>query len=710
MKNIFLIILLSFSAFASPSFKQLFEKQNIVILLIDPQNGKIVDANPKAVEFYGYSKQELTSKKIDQINTLTKKQVKQEMALAKSQNRDYFIFKHRLKNQKIKTVEVRSNPYKFENKQLLVSFIQDLSKLRIEQDGLFHYQKRLEEDIAKKTQEIEAFYQKEQMIFWVAIVLLGVFVALLTFLNRKINRTKKIIELDKVFQETLIESMHNALIATNKDGTIIRFNKSAEKLLGYEASELINKKNIELFHDKQQIVQRAKELRKELNKDIKEGIEVFTIKDSLGLENTNEWIYIRKDSSKLDVELTVTQLKNKDEVFGYIGIATDITQRKQAQYNLENAKIKAEIANKHKSEFLANMSHEIRTPMNAIIGLSEMLGQMKQEKEQKKLIEKINSSSKILLGIINDILDYSKIEAGKLELEYVQFSLNHTVSQLWVMFEQVVEQKNISLKINEDKRLPNILTNLLSNAIKFTQEGSVTLSINLKKRVDSTHAVISFSVEDTGVGMTQEQSKKLFQPFSQADSSTTRKYGGTGLGLVISKNIIKALGGKIKLESKQNKGTVVSFDLYMRVKQWERKENKSIQKVEEPSYKSLKGLEILLVEDNEVNQLVAKMMLEKVGIKVEIASDGQEGVDKYQANPNKYHLILMDLQMPVLSGYDATTQIRKVDKSIPIIALTAAAMIEDKQKALDAGMNEHLSKPIDKKELFKIIEQYYMSY
>ena len=850
MKKIFIIILLTLNLFGTPNFEKIFEKQNIVMLLIDPKDGSIVDANPKALEFYGYSKQEITSKTIQQINTLTPEQVKEEINLAQSQNRDYFIFKHLLKNGEEKRVEVRSIPYDFAGKQLLFSIIQDLSEFRIEKDGLFHYQKRLEEEISKKTKEIEIAYEKERKFILVIFTLLAIFIGVLIFLLMKLKKAKKEIEHEKNFQHTLIDSMYNILIATNKDGIITRFNKTAEEILGYKEEELIFKNTpFEILHDKKETIQRAKEFSEELGQKIEVGFDVFTIKTDLGLENTHEWTYFKKDGTKIDIELTVTPIKNSDgEIEGYIGIASDISERKRVQQALEDAKSKAEDASKIKSEFLANMSHEIRTPMNAIIGLGSILDDLVSEPKQKEILQKINSSSNILLGIINDILDYSKIEAGKLELEHKNFEAETLLSQLKVMFEYKACEKGIELYfhikndvpivlISDELRLMQILSNLISNAIKFTHKGQVTLSIELLSKNDYTNkAKIRFSVEDSGIGINEKQLLKIFNPFTQADSSTTREYGGSGLGLVISQNIIKALGGEIKVASNFGKGSIFSFDLELgfaacnlkhtivskechkvlivddqeiarlvlrdmlenfgcqcteasngvealEIIEKANKENQefdillidwnmpilngidTLKKLQNMEYKKaptvfmisahakdsidlnsvqidsfiskpitpsslfdalvkakkgytisqirniktipyLNGLSILVVEDNEINQEVAVMLLQKVGILVDIASNGKEGYEKFKTNQTKYNLILMDLQMPIMSGYEATRRIREINKTIPIIALTAAAMIEDKQKALEAGMNDHLGKPINQNALYKTISKF----
>ncbi len=399
------------------------------------------------------------------------------------------------------------------------------------------------------------------------------------------------------------------------------------------------------------------------------------------------------------------------------GTHQDITEQKKAQRDLEEAKVKAEEASRAKSEFLANMSHEIRTPMNAVIGLSQVLYDMDLKEREKDLVEKINSSSKILLGIINDILDYSKIEAGKLELEYEPVCFNSISSQLWVMFEEKAKEKGIEFVLYEDPHLPasffgdelrltQVLINLASNGIKFTQSGEVKVSAFLEKRLDSSRALLSFCVEDTGIGMSKEQIQKLFNPFTQADSSTTRKHGGTGLGLVITKRIVEAFGGEIEVKSKLDAGTQVRFTLEVDVKSWDKEEVVATLKDEEVAKDLLGNLEVLLVEDNEVNQLVAKMMLEGIGATVSIASNGKEGVEKFLEDKKRYHIILMDLQMPVMSGYEATKEIRKHSKEIPIVALTAAAMVEDREKVIEAGMNDHLGKPIDKEELFRVVRGY----
>ncbi len=391
-----------------------------------------------------------------------------------------------------------------------------------------------------------------------------------------------------------------------------------------------------------------------------------------------------------------------DNAVGIVCIVRDISEHIIIEDALRHAKEAATAANTAKSDFLANMSHEIRTPLNGILGLNHLALQQDCSKEVRAYLEKIDISAKTLLKIVNDILDFSKIEAGRIDLEHIPFRLARSIQFAIDMLQVQANEKNIYLKyiiegtipeyiLGDPLRFRQTLLNLLNNAVKFTSVGGVTLTIIVEQKITQ-KANITIKIQDTGIGMTKNQMARIFQPFMQADSSTTRRYGGTGLGLPITRSLIEAMGAKLHVESEENVGTTFSFTIAANIPT-EIKSEIDSEVDNKDSLNRIKGKKILLVEDNEINQLIAIEVLESFGVNVSVACDGQQGVD--MALYGDFDLILMDIQMPVMDGLTAAKTLRYNNYDKPIIAMTANAMPEDKIRARDAGMQEHIGKPFD---------------
>jgi signal transduction histidine kinase len=401
-----------------------------------------------------------------------------------------------------------------------------------------------------------------------------------------------------------------------------------------------------------------------------------------------------------------------------VGAWTDVTVE-QHTHEAIMAKDAAESANRAKSDFLAHMSHEIRTPMNAVIGMTHLALGTKLDATQQDYIREANIAARALLGILNDILDFSKIEAGKLDFEQVSFGLEKEFDMLRSLLDAKAREKGVVLEIiiNKDVprwlvgdplRLRQVLTNLVSNAIKFTPQGKVTVQVSLAEKQETRKRVcLYFEVIDSGIGLTREQQLRLFEAFTQADSSVTRRYGGTGLGLAISKKLVEMMEGEIGVKSALSKGSTFYFSAKFGLAE------KSPLIIAAPPVLAedyhLQGLRVLLVDDVDVNRKVARAFLGKAGVVVVAeAGHGQEALDQLDNAPDAFDVVLMDVQMPGINGYEATQLIRKDPRfvHIPVIAMTAMVMQGDEEKCREAGMNDFVSKPINPAELYATLLKY----
>ncbi|MBN1456938.1 MAG: response regulator [Sedimentisphaerales bacterium] len=435
---------------------------------------------------------------------------------------------------------------------------------------------------------------------------------------------------------------------------------------------------------------------------------------TIELKTKDEFANLAESFNKMAVDLkhTTTSVDNLNK---------EISVRQQAEKALKQAKKDAEAANESKSLFLANMSHEIRTPMNAIIGFSDVLKDEELTDEQTKYVSIISQSATSLLQLINDILDFSKIEAGKMETEKIECNVSEILEHLDSMLRPNAIAKNIEFDVlqcgqlpksvySDPVRLRQCLINLVNNAIKFTEQGHVYLNVSVEEYDQKQY--VRFDVEDTGIGIKEDKLEQIFNAFSQANESTTRKYGGTGLGLAITKQLTELLGGELSVNSTPGKGSTFSiiiptgmdknategYDKYHYVD-----DHNNAEKDNDNSKPIYHG-RVLVAEDNISNQTLIKLLLKKAGLEPVLVEDGQAAIDRVQNE--EFDLILMDIQMPVMTGYQATKLIRKNGYMIPIVALTANAMKEDQAKCMEAGCNDYLSKPINRDKLYEVLNKY----
>ena len=509
------------------------------------------------------------------------------------------------------------------------------------------------------------------------------------------------IQREKAYLAQLFEGTPEGIVMIDNEGMVLKVNTEFTNLFGYEQHEITGRNIDDLIADPDNKAESVK-----ITAEISDGkgIEIDTRRR-------------HKDGHLIDVSLIVTPIIFHDEIFGGYGTYRDITYRKQVEKTLIAAKEKAESADKLKSAFLSNMSHEIRTPMNAILGFSTLLNDPGlSDEERNEFIQIIKDRGHDLMRIIDDIIDISKIESGQINFEIKEVPINILLSNLLVTLNEVKRKSNkTKVQLNsfpgnlspeftirtDGNRLRQILTNLIENSLKFTDEGHVDFGYKIND--DDQKPNIEFFVRDTGIGIPKEKQGLIFERFRQADDTATRKYGGTGLGLTISRNLSRLLGGEIWVESDKGKGATFYVKLPLEVTR--SAERKVIQsKIASAAVPRWPGKVVLIVEDEESNYFLMDRLLRNTGIKLLWAKNGVEAIT--MCDEQKFDLILMDIRMPIMDGYETTQVIKRKHKNMVIIAQTAYALKGEWEKSIEAGCDNYISKPIDTSELMTILGKY----
>ena len=538
-------------------------------------------------------------------------------------------------------------------------------------------------------------------------------------LSRDITKIKLIDDILLKSEERYRGLVHNldaAIVVHKPDTSIIMSNTKASELLGLSVEQMLGKNVIDpqwRFFNEDNSVMLVENY--PLNQIIttKKSIKNSTLGVFRPLTNDTVWLLVNGFPA----------IDNKNEITEIIISFIDITERKLMEIELLKSKEQAEAANKAKTDFLANMSHEIRTPLNGIIGFTHLLMKSNLEKNQLEYMSTVNESATTLMHLVNDVLDFSKIESGKLELHIEEIDIFKLTHQVIDLFKYQAHQKKIELSVNitpevpkfilaDSIRLKQVIVNLLSNAVKFTSFGQIQLVINEIVASEKNFTTLKFSVKDTGTGIKIQNNEKIFNSFVQEDNSINRKFGGTGLGLAISNQLLELMDSKLQLISKYGEGSDFFFEIKFRKpkniknKISEVKNNSKDEII--IAFEILNNKKCLIVEDNKINMLLAKTLIKRIISNCTIieAKDGNEAIELFKKE--KPDFILMDIQMPNKNGYEATLEIRQLkdSKKIPIIALTAGIMIGDKEKCLESGMNDYLSKPIIQSELDKMLHKW----
>ncbi|MGE5330011.1 MAG: ABC transporter substrate binding protein, partial [Deltaproteobacteria bacterium] len=605
----------------------------------------------------------------------------------------------------------------------------DISKIGVQEKDLSAYifdwreLKRWGIDKDKLPQGSKILYKQPTMwdlykyyiILGFTILITESFLLLGFIINRTVRRkTEKELEESEERFRFITENTKDFIWTMGLDGKFLYVSPSVKNIRGYTSEEVLN-----------QTIDKA------LTK-CSSQLALNTLADISSRINSGERyiepIYFEfeqpcKDGSVVWTEVWVYTLFKKNGEFNYfLGYSHDLTERKKAEEVLRKAKEAAEEANKAKSEFLANMSHEIRTPMNGIIGMTELTLLTDLTEVQRENLNLVKISAHSLLRVVNDVLDYSKIEAGKVELEYTAFDIKEIINEVIDLFGIAAKQKNVKINLKYDKSIPQtligdpgkirqIISNIIGNAVKFTDKGEINVNVYIEDFYEQV-LLLRFSISDTGIGIKQEKLDMIFDSFTQADGGCSRKYGGTGLGLAISKKLVEVMGGKIWAESECGVGSVFHFTIKLKSND---KVNNIMQKpdylpeTENKEAYDEKALNALVVEDDDTSRKIISTLLINLNCTVYGTSNGKEALEIILNN--NFDLIFMDIQMPIIDGYAMTSLIRQMEKKLnkqrtPIIALTAYAVEGDKERCIEVGMDDYIPKPINLEEFQYKIKQW----
>ena len=539
-----------------------------------------------------------------------------------------------------------------------------------------------------------------------------------TLEQRVDDRTREVNAATSRLQAVLDAATQVSIIATTTEGVIRMFNSGAEHMLGYTAAEMIGARMPDVIHDAAECRDRSRQLTEEFGRPIA-GFDVFVERARAGGFDQGEWTYIRKDGSRLDVSLIVTSMCDADgTIEGYLGIATDITQRKrlEAELRINNEKLaeqtrRAEAASRAKSDFLATMSHEIRTPMNGVVGMTELLLHTELSREQREHAERVLSSAESLLTVINDILDFSKVESGKLDLESIDFVLRTALEETVELLAERAQSKGLEMSCLVDGdvpplvrgdpgRLRQIVTNLLGNAVKFTESGEVVLRAAVA--AESAEAVtIRIEIADTGVGIPADARDRLFQSFTQADSSITRRFGGTGLGLAISKRLAEVMGGEIGVQSEAGKGSTFWFTVKLA-------RAAASPPVPAAGHRDgLRGLKILAVDDNETNLEVIGAHARAWGMACASTTRPADALEMVRAAARErpYDVVILDMKMPGMDGLELADAIARdpAQHKVKLVLMTSIVDHGYVGKVEQTTIAAYLTKPVREAQLFECL-------